>query len=95
MTKSKYANARCVVVCGFISVESGKVMMKIVQKKAFKAKDIKRFMKELGNANGNDCSAYGDNASIHTAAVEYAADYGVHMFFNHVYRPDLCAIEQL
>ena len=45
MTKSKYANARCVVVCGFISVESGKAMMKIVQKKAFKAKDIKRFMK--------------------------------------------------
>ena len=69
--------------------------MKIVQKKAFKAKDIKRFMKQLGNANGNDCSAYGDNATIHTAAVEDAANHGVHMFFNHVYRPDLCAIEQV
>jgi hypothetical protein len=82
MTKSKYANGKCVVVCGFISVESGKAMMKIAQKRAFTAIDIKRFMKELGNANKNDCAAFGDNASIHVAAMESAAQNGVHMFMN-------------
>ena len=83
------------VVCGFISVESGKIMMKAFQRKSFTAKHILRFLKELSTKlKDKEVVAFGDNASIHKACREDVEGH-CEMLFNLPYRPDLNNIESV
>ena len=94
-TAQKYYRSKLVVVCGFISVESGKIMMKAFQRKSFTAKHILRFLKELSNKlKDKEVVAFGDNASIHKACREDVQGH-CEMLFNMPYRPDLNNIESI
>ena len=85
LTAQKYYKSQLVVVCGFISVESGKIMMKAFQRTAFKAEHIKQFFSELkAKFPEQDIVCHGDNASIHKASGEHEQE-DVEMLFNVPY----------
>ena len=90
MTKQRYNEGKLVVVCGFISVEEGKIMMRIRERGSYKGVDIAKFLAELTKkVPTRDNVAFGDNAKIHGKAAEEMAEISnLDLMFNIPYRPD-------
>jgi hypothetical protein len=86
-----------IVVCGFISVETGKCYFPLLQQRSFRGVDIARFIAEIRSRYSADdkIAFFGDNASINRCreVKEAAADNPrmaeCRLLYNQPYRPDL------
>jgi transposase len=93
--------SQSVVVCLWISEESGVIMMHAEEKKAFNGKDMARQFRRLREVMGQErmVAAFGDQASINRAKVVREAcaepDVDIKQWFNVTYRPDLLGIDYL
>ena len=97
-TLSKWGSAPVVVVCGFISEQSGKVYFPARQQKSFNGESMAEFLLEIRTKMlpGKKLAFFGDNARINIGKKMKAAAaqfLGVgsecRLLFNQPYRPDL------
>jgi hypothetical protein len=102
-THNKWSTAPLVVVCGFISVETGKGYFPSLQQRSFRGVDIARFIAEIRSrySPGEKIAFFGDNASINRSReVKEAAAPSPRMaecrlLYNQPYRPDLSKYRNL
>ena len=95
--QGKWAPSQLVVVCGFISAESGNVLMHAEEKKSFSGQDMAELFKKVQRKLGNrKLALFGDNASINKSAnaKQVAAActrrrLPTELVYNLPYRPDL------
>ena len=96
-THNKWSREPVVVVCGFISEETGKHYFSCHQQNSYRGVDMARFIAEIRSRYqpGQKVAFFGDNASINRCreVVEAAAPSPrmaeCRLLYNQPYRPDL------
>jgi hypothetical protein len=98
LTKQRWPSGKVVVVCGFITTQHGKLMMKVAEQRSFKGIHICRFLHQLRNRlPDDDICLFWDNCKIHLSHLvrDCASDNNIVMLQNIPYRPDLNGIERV